>query len=66
MDLQDFNMNIEFKPESFSVSSNGELEYHGQIITVHNEFRYLSIEQKKDILITFINWANDQIETLND
>jgi hypothetical protein len=56
-------MNIEFKPVEFSVSPTGELEYHGAVIEVKNEFRYMSKQQKIDILITLINWANDQIET---
>jgi hypothetical protein len=58
-------MNIEFNPVNFTVSEEGELKYHGKVITVHNEFRYLSKEQKLDILFTFIDWANDEIKTLN-
>jgi len=58
-------MHIEFNPVDFTVNDKGELEYHGKVITVHNEFRYMSKEQKLDILLKIINWANDEIETLN-
>jgi len=58
-------MNIEFNSVNFIVNETGELEYHGKVITVHNEFRYMSKEQKLDILLTFIDWANDEIKTLN-
>ena len=58
-------MHVEFNPVNFKVSNKGELEYHGKVITVHNEFRYMSKEQKLDILLTFIDWANDEIKTLN-
>jgi hypothetical protein len=58
-------MNIEFNSVNFTVNEAGELEYHGKVITVHNEFRYMSKEQKLDILLTFIDWANDEIKTLN-
>ena len=51
-----------YNPVNFTINDKGELEYHGKVITIHNEFRYLSVEQKKDILITLINWANEQIE----
>jgi len=57
-------MHIEFTPREFSVSSTGELEYHGPVIEIKNEYRYLSKEQKLNILITLINWANDQIENI--
>jgi hypothetical protein len=55
-------MNIEFNPTNFLVNENGELEFHGQVITIHNEFRYMSKEQKLDILIMLVNWANDEIK----
>ena len=58
-------MNIEFSPVNFTVSDKGELEYHGEVITVHNDFRYMSKEQKLDILLMLVNWANDEIKTLN-
>ena len=58
-------MNIELNPVNFTVSDKGELEYHGEIIKVHNDFRYMSKEQKLDILLMLVNWANDEIKTLN-
>jgi hypothetical protein len=58
-------MNIELKPVVFKISNRGELEYYGKVIEVRNEFRYLSNEQKRDTLITLINWANDELNTIN-
>lgn len=58
-------MNLELNPATFTVSDKGELEFHGTAITVHNEFRYMSKEQKLEILLMLINWANEKIENLN-
>ena len=59
-------MEINLHSQTFTINEKGELEYRGKVITIHNEFGYLSKEQKKDILITLINWANDKIEALNE
>jgi hypothetical protein len=56
---------LELNPVVFKISNKGELEYYGKVIEVHNEFRYLSNEQKRDILITLINWANDELSNIN-
>jgi hypothetical protein len=59
-------MNIELKPVVFKISNRGELEYYGKVIEVRNEFRFLSNEQKRDTLITLINWANDELSNINN
>ena len=56
---------LELNPVVFKISNKGELEYYGKVIEVHNEFGYLSNEQKRDILITLINWANDELSNIN-
>ena len=51
--------------EGFSVSINGEVEYNGEVICIKNEFRYCSNEQKINVLINLINWANDELDRIN-
>lgn len=58
-------MEMNFHPTTFQVNEKGELEYHGEIIKIYNEFRFLTKEQKLDILILLKNWTDDQIESLN-
>jgi hypothetical protein len=56
-------MKINFEAVNFKVNETGELEYHGKVIEVYQEyFMYLTKEQKIDILTTLIDWANNELE----
>jgi hypothetical protein len=57
---------MNFEPINFFVNDNGELEYHGEVVKIYGEFRYMSKEQKLETLTTLINWANNEIEKLNN
>lgn len=58
-------MEINFEPVNFQVNQQGELEYHGPAVKIYSEFRFMSKEQKLDILILLKNWTDNQIESLN-
>jgi hypothetical protein len=45
----------------FLVNEEGTLEFSGNVVTIHNEFRYLTKEQKEDILETLIDWCVEQL-----
>lgn len=58
-------MKINFETVNFVVNENGELEYKGKVVEVHQEyFTYLTREQKIDILNTLIDWANNELENI--
>ena len=57
-------MNLE--PINFFVNDNGELEYHGEVVRIYGEFMYMSREQKLETLNIMIDWANNEIEKLNN
>lgn len=56
---------INFYHSQFSIADNGELEFNGEVICIKNDFRYSSNKQKKDALISLINWANETLNELN-
>jgi hypothetical protein len=49
----------------FFVNSEGKLIFKGEVFKVNTEYHFLSEEQKSEILILLINWANDEMEGLN-
>ena len=57
---------MNFQHLTFFVNDNGELEYHGEVVKIYNEFRYMSKEQKLETLLLLIDWANNEIEKLNN
>ena len=59
-------MKIEFNKVNFTVNQDGELEYHGKIIEVHKEYQLLNNKQKKYVLLTILDWANNELENFND
>ena len=53
------------REEGFYVTPGGELIFKGEVIKVNAEFQLLPDSQKSEILILLINWANDEMEKLN-
>ena len=59
-------MHINLYPVQFTVSQTGELEYHGKVVTVHKEFRWLSEEQKRDVLKSLAEWVEGELDRLDN
>jgi hypothetical protein len=51
--------------KGFIINEKGELDFKGEIFIVKPEYQILPKEKKIDILIMFINWANDEIKKAN-
>jgi hypothetical protein len=52
--------------EKFIINEKGELDFKGEIFIVKPEYQILAKESKLNILIMLINWANDEIEKINN
>lgn len=48
----------------FVINDKGELNYKGEIIRILPEYQFLQKEQKLELLIMLVNWANEEIENL--
>lgn len=48
----------------FIVTQFGDLEYKGEVIRVHGEYTFLSDDQKRQVLVTVIEWAMNEINKL--
>ena len=48
----------------FVINEKGELNYKGEIIRILPEYQLLQKEQKLELLIMLVNWANEEIENL--
>jgi hypothetical protein len=52
--------------EKFIINEKGELDFKGEIFIVKPEYQILVKKSKLNILIMLINWANDEIEKINN
>lgn len=51
-------------PSGFIVTAFGDLEYKGEVIRVHGEYAFLTYDQKRQVLVTLIEWAMKEIDKL--
>lgn len=52
--------------EGFFINENSQLDYKGQVFEIKAEFQFLPNEKKIEMLILLINWANDEIQKINN
>lgn len=50
---------------NYNININGQIEYKGEVFKIHSSYQHLSNDKKLEMLILLINWANDELEKVN-